>query len=99
MCIKSLHYIYHTTMSAFKELAKIICDGYMLSEAEAYELLDMPSEDLRQAALLVSKQMVPRKFDSCSIINARSGHCSELQLVCTVGTLFHRMSELRCGRP
>ncbi len=64
-------------MYAFKELAKKICDGYMLNETEAYELLDMQSEDLRQAALLVSKQMVPRKFDSCSIINARSGHCSE----------------------
>lgn len=64
-------------MYDFKVLADKICDGYMLTEDEAYQLLDMPSADLRQAALLVSRRMVPRKFDSCSIINARSGHCSE----------------------
>ena len=60
-----------------KELAEKICGGYILNETEAYALLDMPPEELRRAALQVSRQMMPRKFDSCSIINARSGHCSE----------------------
>lgn len=54
-----------------------ILDGGMLDETEAYSLLEEPSAHLREAAARVTAHFMPRKFDSCSIINARSGKCSE----------------------
>lgn len=57
-------------------LSKILAGG-QLSESEAYGLLDMPRQQLRDGAADITSAMCPRKFDSCSIINARSGRCSE----------------------
>lgn len=54
-----------------------LLQGGQLDEAEVYSLLDMPSDQLRNAAATVTAHFMPRQFDSCSIINARSGKCSE----------------------
>lgn len=54
-----------------------ILGGEELSAEEAFSLLDESSADLRDAAAEVTARFMPRKFDSCSIINARSGKCSE----------------------
>lgn len=54
-----------------------IFSGNDLTEAEVYSLLELPSADLREAAAKVHAHFSPRKFDSCSIINARSGLCPE----------------------
>jgi len=54
-----------------------IFSGDELTESEVYSLLDLPSACLREAAAKVHRHFSSRKFDSCSIINARSGLCSE----------------------
>lgn len=54
-----------------------IFSGNDLTEEEIYSLLDLPSVELRRAAAEVHARFTPHKFDSCSIINARSGLCSE----------------------
>lgn len=51
--------------------------GAQLSADEVYSLCDKPSEALRDAAAEVTRAFSDRVFDSCSIINARSGSCSE----------------------
>lgn len=51
--------------------------GESISDVEAYSLLDEPRTDLRDAAAKVNSRLMPRKFDTCSIINARSGKCPE----------------------
>ncbi len=68
----------HTKMNQLLStyLSRIL-DGGQLDEAEVYSLLDMPSDELRDAAAQVTARFMPRQFDSCSIINARSGLCSE----------------------
>lgn len=54
-----------------------VLSGGELSEEEIYALCDAPSAALRQAAREVTAAFAPKRFDSCSIINARSGKCSE----------------------
>ena len=58
-------------------LKEKVLAGGELTEAEVYSLCDVPSHELREAAAEVTAKFCPRQFDSCSIINARSGKCSE----------------------
>lgn len=54
--------------------------GGRISDKEAYALADTPDDLLHliwEAAGEVTEAFVPRKFDSCSIVNARSGRCPE----------------------
>lgn len=73
-CFKST---FHIMQPNIDELKNKILNGQQLSEAEAYSLLDVPKEQLLESAAQITKAFMPRRFDSCSIINARSGRCSE----------------------
>ena len=64
-------------MSFVKDLKNKVLSGDILTEEEAYSLLDADTDELFEAAAEVNSKMLPREFDSCSIINARSGRCSE----------------------
>lgn len=61
-------------------LAKVLA-GETLSDEILYSLSDLESAEahraLRDGAAQITARFCPRKFDSCSIVNARSGHCSE----------------------
>lgn len=57
-----------------------ILSGNTLTDAEAYLLAEIEDEEMPQlweAAAEITEKMCSRKFDSCSIVNARSGKCSE----------------------
>jgi adenosylmethionine-8-amino-7-oxononanoate aminotransferase len=58
-----------------------ILAGEMISEDEVYSLVDINDKAarkaLRDAAAEITEAKCPRTFDSCSIVNARSGSCSE----------------------
>ncbi|MDO4462846.1 MAG: biotin synthase BioB [Bacteroidia bacterium] len=57
---------------------RIINDGYQVTESEALELLRWPDANaLYAAADKVRAALCGDFFDTCSIINARSGRCSE----------------------
>lgn len=63
-----------------QESLRKILKGVELSEQEAYALADVAfdrADELIAAAKKVTEAFVPSQFDSCSIINARSGKCSE----------------------
>lgn len=58
---------------------KILSGGQIdASEALALASLDAAGQkELHDAAAEITARFLPRKFDSCSIVNARSGRCSE----------------------
>lgn len=57
--------------------AKVLA-GDSLTDTEAYSLLDITDKDaLYSAAEEITAALCSRDFDSCSIANVRSGHCSE----------------------
>ena len=57
---------------------RIITEGYELTQAEASDLAyNTDKEQLYAAADEVRKKCCGNFFDTCSIINARSGRCSE----------------------
>lgn len=65
-------------MKSFQELEAAILDGYLISNEEALELLHQADTDaLCDAADRVRKHFMGDKLDTCSIMNARSGRCSE----------------------
>ena len=61
-----------------KELTnKIINEKYHISKNEAIELLNTDIKDLSYYAEQIRKKFCDSKFDMCSIINGKSGKCSE----------------------
>lgn len=65
-------------VNIIQELKNKILGGGEITRAEADLLLAARDrEELRSAAEEITRAMCPRQFDSCSIVNARSGGCSE----------------------
>lgn len=70
-----------------KELALVeslltkVLEGHTLDENELYSLCDISSEEgmdaILKGAVAITEKFAPKKFDTCSIVNARSGRCSE----------------------
>ncbi len=68
-------------MELVRTALETVLGGGSLSEDKLYELAELKSPEahnaLMEGAARITAQFCPRKFDSCSIVNARSGHCSE----------------------
>ncbi len=63
---------------ALDKLTDKVLAGGMLTDEEAYVLADVADSDaLCDAAARITKAFVSDDFDSCSIINVRSGRCPE----------------------
>lgn len=63
---------------SIKQIIDRILDGGEITEEEAYSLSDEKDTDaLCTAAARISEKFFTRDFDSCSIINVRSGRCPE----------------------
>lgn len=58
-------------------IEKRILAGESISKEEAIALLDYPKEELYQLAARITSKFMGNKFDTCSIMNAKSGNCSE----------------------
>lgn len=60
-----------------KELKEHILNGGTTTKEEALNLLEQPLEDLCAAADEIRRKYCGNRFDICTIINAKSGRCSE----------------------
>lgn len=59
-------------------LKQLVLDGGSISEEQALTLAITPDkESLYNAAHQITRHFMGNKFDTCSIINAKSGNCSE----------------------
>ena len=62
---------------SIKELKEKIIKGYNITKEEALNLVDLELENLCEGANDIRKYFCDDIFDMCSIINAKSGKCSE----------------------
>ncbi|MCQ2125317.1 MAG: biotin synthase BioB [Fibrobacter sp.] len=77
-------------MSLVQELKnKILNDGYEINREEAIQLLDADLDELTAAANEIREKLHGNDFDFCSIINARSGRCSENCKYCAQSSYYH----------
>lgn len=63
-----------------KEISGRLISGGEITADEAYVLAELPDDRLPElwaAAAAVTEALIPKEFDSCSIVNARSGRCPE----------------------
>ena len=55
-----------------------ILEGGKITEEQALSLVNHPDKEaLYEAAHQITRHFMGNKFDTCSIINAKSGNCSE----------------------
>ncbi len=64
-------------MGLTKELTRKVLNGGETTREEALELYDAPLDELTVAANEIRERFCKRDFDLCSIVNAKSGRCSE----------------------
>ena len=83
----------NSTTQMIVALRDRVLAGGSITADEAYALADISDSEgvaaLRDAAAEVTARMVPRIFDSCSIVNARSGRCSENCKWCAQSAHWH----------
>ena len=60
-----------------EELKAKVLAGYNINKAEALQLVNTPLAELTKAANDIRKHFCGNKFDICTIINGKSGRCSE----------------------
>ena len=59
------------------DLKNKVIDGYSINKEEAMKLYSCDYEQLRKSANEIRKFFMGNSFDICTIINAKSGRCSE----------------------
>ncbi len=76
------------------KLKNKVLAGDSLTEEEAYQLAECDSQALREAAAEVTAHFGKPVFESCSIINARSGNCPENCKWCAQSGHFHTNADV-----
>ena len=64
-------------MSLVNELKERILAGGEISREEALQLFEEPVEEVAQAADEIREKFCGNGFDICTIINGKSGRCSD----------------------
>ena len=64
-------------MSLIQEIKEQVLQGNQIAKAEALQLYGEPLEELCLAADEIRYQFCGNRFDLCTIINGKSGRCSE----------------------
>ena len=66
-----------TETSILKDLTAKVLRGEDITREEAMTLYSLPLEEVADAADLIRRKLRGNRFDLCTIINAKSGKCSE----------------------
>ncbi|KIR01366.1 Biotin synthase [Lachnospiraceae bacterium TWA4] len=76
-------------MINLQELTKNVLDGQLINRKEALDLYEQPLEDLCKSANQIREHFCANTFDMCTIINGKSGHCSENCKFCAQSAHHH----------
>ena len=76
-------------MSFVLEIKNKVLEGYEITREEALRLLDADLQELCDAANEIREKFHGNDFDFCSIVNARSGRCSENCKYCAQSSYYH----------
>lgn len=77
-------------MSFVQELKnKILNEDYVTTREDAIKLLEADLDELTSAANEIREKLHGKDFDFCSIINGRSGRCSENCKYCAQSSYYH----------
>lgn len=79
-------------MSIVNELKEKVLNGYEAKKEDAMKLVDEPLEELCKAADDIRKHFCSNKFDICTIINGKSGRCSENCKFCAQSSFYQTNS-------
>lgn len=79
-------------MSDVQSLAQKVLDGYQVTREEALWLYEQPLKELSSWANKIREFFCSNGFDICTIINAKSGRCSENCRFCSQSIHSHTAS-------
>ena len=80
-------------MNDIQEYKEKVLNGEFLSKAEALILADAPLEELCTAANEIREHFCGNNFDICTIINGKSGKCSEDCKYCAQSVFYSTETE------
>ena len=84
-------------MKDLSALTKEVMEGRVITKEEALELYDHPLEELCDCADQIRRHFCGDQFHICTIINGKSGHCSENCKFCAQSAHNHTCaSEYPC---
>ncbi len=72
-----------------ENLKKKVLQGGKIKKEEALTLIDMPLNELCYAANEIRRTFCGNSFDLCTIINGKSGKCSENCKYCAQSSFYH----------
>lgn len=72
-----------------EELKQKVLQGYKVNKQEALALAELPLEELCGAADEIRQRFCGNIFDLCTIINGKSGKCSENCKYCAQSSFYH----------
>lgn len=82
-----------TAVNLVTDFKNRVLEGFVVRREAALELFEQPVEELTSAADEIRRHFCGDDFDLCSIINAKSGQCSEDCKFCSQSSHFRTESE------
>jgi len=76
-------------MSFINNMKNKVINGYKITKEEALLLHDSPLDDLLSSANEIRETLCKDSFDICTIINGKSGNCSEDCKYCAQSSHYH----------
>lgn len=80
-------------MKTLHDLSEKVCNGYKITREDALFLYGKPLDELSAEADIIRHHFCGNSFDLCTIINAKSGCCSENCKFCAQSAHNHTASQ------